>query len=85
MKSVTAHAANQAFSKLLDDVEHGETVLITRDGKAVAEIRPPAPGPAESAAWRAAFDRMTALMAAWPESNSQVGKITIHDKYGDRG
>ena len=36
--------------EVLDRVERGERVIVTRDGRAVAELRPlprPSPGPAE--------------------------------------
>ena len=33
--------ANQNFSKLISEVEDGETVLITKNGRTVAESRSP--------------------------------------------
>ena len=40
MRNTTATEASRGFSDLLDTVEKGETVTITRGGKVVAEIRP---------------------------------------------
>ncbi|WP_309133935.1 type II toxin-antitoxin system prevent-host-death family antitoxin [Cellulomonas sp.] len=40
MRTVTATHASRGFSDLLDAVEHGETIAITRAGHVVAEIRP---------------------------------------------
>jgi prevent-host-death family protein len=40
MKEVQASQAKAQFSELLDVVERGETVVITRHGKPIAEIRP---------------------------------------------
>ena len=40
MRDMTATDASRGFSDLLDTVERGETVTITRGGKVVAEIRP---------------------------------------------
>lgn len=40
MKTLTATEASRSFSSLLDAIEHGETVIVTRGGRAVAEIRP---------------------------------------------
>jgi prevent-host-death family protein len=40
MRTVTAREANQSFSKLLADVEAGETVVITKHGRRVAELKP---------------------------------------------
>ncbi|QCB94485.1 type II toxin-antitoxin system Phd/YefM family antitoxin [Cellulomonas shaoxiangyii] len=42
MRTVTATHASRGFSDLLDAVEHGETIAITRAGHVVAEIRPAA-------------------------------------------
>jgi len=47
MKMITARDANQNFSKVLAEVEQGETVLITKNGKTVAELRPRADDPRE--------------------------------------
>ncbi|UER53792.1 type II toxin-antitoxin system prevent-host-death family antitoxin [Kineosporiaceae bacterium SCSIO 59966] len=43
MRTITATEASRGFSELLDAVERGETVSITRAGHVVAEIRPAAP------------------------------------------
>lgn len=83
MKTMSARDANQSFSKLLSEVESGETVLITKNGKTVAELRPHSDDPRDDPAWRAAYDRMVKLMRAWPDRGYQVGKITEDDKYGD--
>lgn len=40
MKTITATNASRGFSEVLDRVEHGETIRITRDGRPVAEVRP---------------------------------------------
>jgi len=83
MRTVTARDANQSFSKLLAEAEQGETVLITKNGKTVAELRPRADDPRDDPEWRAAFERMMALMEATPATGYRVGKITEDDKYGD--
>lgn len=38
MKEVQASVAKAKFAELLDEVERGETVVITRHGKAIARI-----------------------------------------------
>ncbi|NWG52584.1 MAG: type II toxin-antitoxin system prevent-host-death family antitoxin [Hydrogenophilaceae bacterium] len=83
MRSTTARDANQNFSKLLAEVEQGETVLITKNGRTVAELRPRADDPREDPEWLAAYERMLELMRAWPDRGYEVGKITEEDKYGD--
>jgi prevent-host-death family protein len=40
MHEMTASEASRNFSALLDSVEQGETVLITRSGRRVAQIAP---------------------------------------------
>jgi len=42
-KEVGAYEAKTHLSKLLDEVEAGTTVIITRHGHPVAELKPPAP------------------------------------------
>ena len=83
MRSITVRDANQNFSKLLAEVEQGETVLITKNGRTVAELRPRADDPHQDAEWRAAHERMLELMRAWPDRGYEVGAITKEDKYGD--
>jgi prevent-host-death family protein len=83
MKTMNARDANQNFSKVLAEVERGETVLITKNGKTVAELRPRADDPREDPVWRANFERMMALMASWEDTGYRVGTITEDDKYGD--
>jgi len=83
MRSTTARDANQNFSKLLADVEKGETVLITKNGRTVAELRPRSDDPREDPAWRSAYEHMVALLRETPATGFRVGKITEDDKYGD--
>jgi prevent-host-death family protein len=83
MRIVTAREANQSFSKLLSEAEQGETVLITKKGKTVAELRPRADDPRDDPAWRAAFERMVELLSSTPATGYRVGDITQDDKYGD--
>lgn len=40
MRTITATAASRGFSGLLNEVASGATILIERNGEAVAEIRP---------------------------------------------
>jgi len=50
MDSVTVRDLRNKGGEVLDRVERGERVVVTRDGRAVAELRPLprcSPGPAE--------------------------------------
>ncbi|GII77565.1 hypothetical protein Sru01_25470 [Sphaerisporangium rufum] len=46
MKVMTATEASRSFAAVLDDAEHGETIVVTRGGKQIAVIgpAPTAPG-----------------------------------------
>lgn len=57
MREVGAFEAKNKLGQLLDLVEHGEEVVITRHGKAVARLVPPRPG-VDRAQARAALDRI---------------------------
>jgi prevent-host-death family protein len=59
MKTMTATHASRGFSDVLDRVERGETIRITRDGHPVAELRPITP--ATGRALRAALAEIPAL------------------------
>jgi prevent-host-death family protein len=43
IKEIGAFEAKTHLSRLLDEVAGGETIYITKHGKRVAELRPPAP------------------------------------------
>lgn len=66
MRLVTAREANQSFSKLLACVEQGETVVVTKHGKPVAEIRPRCADKRDDPKWRAAHARLVAGLASMP-------------------
>lgn len=83
MRTIAARDANQNFSKVLAEVEQGETVLITKNGKTVAELRPCPEDRAKDPVWRAKYERMVELMSQWEDTGYRVGKITGDDKYGD--
>lgn len=40
MHTMTATEASRSFASLLDEVEHGETVVLTRGGRRIATIGP---------------------------------------------
>lgn len=51
MKVITATEASRRFAAVLDEAEHGETIVVTRGGRRIAVI-----GPAPVAAGRAVKD-----------------------------
>lgn len=55
MREMTASEASRSFSAVLDSVEHGESIVVTRAGRRIATI---APAPrANGAALRSVFER----------------------------
>lgn len=74
--------ANQNLSRLVAEVERGETVLITKNGRAVVEMRRVASDRTDDPAWREAYERMCAMLAAKPNTSFRLGHITEEDKYG---
>ncbi len=44
MREIGAFEAKNRFGQLLDQVEHGDEILITRRGRAVAKLVPAHPG-----------------------------------------
>jgi len=68
MRSVQASEAKTRLLQLLDDVEQGETVVITRHGRPIARLCP------ESDARQAALD--TAIEEI-RRSGRRVGKISV--------
>jgi antitoxin (DNA-binding transcriptional repressor) of toxin-antitoxin stability system len=69
VKSITATQAARAFSDMLDAVERQEWFLITRDGRAIAEVRP-----ARERTLGALFDALSALPRdpEWADETEQL-------------
>ena len=83
MRVVTVREANQGFSRILADVEKGETFLITKNGHTVAELRPHPDDPRRDPEWQAAHHRLVEHLRSWPDRGYRVGAVTEDDKYGD--
>lgn len=70
MRRVAATDAKAHLAELLRAVEHGETVAITRHGKTVAHLSPPASS--DDNARKAAVERLR----AWRRRRPPVGLTT---------
>jgi prevent-host-death family protein len=70
MKCVQASAAKANFAELLDEVERGETIVITRHGKPIARIAP------ENAARQ---EEVREAIAGIKELRRKVGRATIDE------
>ena len=83
MRTVSITEAKQNVSRLVKDVEAGETVVITRRGKPVAELEPYKASKLDDPERRAAFARWSKYLRERKDDGYRVGKITEEDKYGD--
>jgi prevent-host-death family protein len=70
MQTIQASEAKTRFLSLLDEVEKGETIIVTRHGKRIARIQPERDFDAEQA--RQAFERMRGL-------RKQIGSMTVEE------
>ena len=70
MREIQASEAKTHLPQLLNDVERGETVVITRHGRAIARIVPEAP--LRQAEIDRAIDSIKAL-------RQRTGKITLEE------
>lgn len=78
MGVMTVRELNANVSQALARAEAGETLSITKNGKPVAELRPPQIVRDEK--WLAARDRVIELMKhKW---GPDQGKVTYEDKHG---
>jgi prevent-host-death family protein len=66
MKQLQASEAKARFAELLDEVERGETVVITRHGKAIARLVPDHAGRREEI--RRALDGIRELRKRGPRA-----------------
>lgn len=78
MGAISVRELNANVSKVLSRVESGETLIITKNGREIAEI-----GPRDRAdpEWQKAYEATKAFLAEGLPLNA--GKITEDDKYGD--
>ncbi|HRW59797.1 MAG TPA: type II toxin-antitoxin system prevent-host-death family antitoxin [Defluviicoccus sp.] len=70
MRAVQASDAKARLAQLLDDVERGETIIITRHGRAIARIVPDAGRRQEEV--DAAIETIKGL-------RKRTGKVTLDD------
>ncbi len=70
MQSIQASEAKTRFLSLLDEVERGETIIITRHGKQIARIQPEREFDAERA--KQAFEQIREL-------RKRIGSMTVEE------
>ena len=84
MITVGSFEAKTKLAELLDKVEAGETVTITRRGKAVAKLVPAAIDDAERARRRALIDEIKRKRAGWDKGAKPGATIAELVKAGRR-
>lgn len=83
MREMTVREANQNFSQVIAAAERGETIVITKNGTAVAKISPQTADRASDPEWRSAFAALEKSLRSKRATGYRVGTITEDDKYGD--
>ena len=68
MAEIGAYEAKTHLSRLLDDVEAGATITITRNGRAVARLTPINDA-------KSAVERILSLRAAVPKGKASMRKL----------
>ena len=81
MRTVSLMTANQEFSKLIKEVEHGEGFLITRRGRPIAKLLPHTADKTADPEWARDYRRM---MARLEEGASLDGLKIKRDELYDR-
>ena len=82
MREVQATEAKAHLAQLLSEVEHGETIAITRHGKPVAHLVPAEAQ--ERAGRRAAIERFEAWRAGWKGIDMSLEEILAARHEGHR-
>ena len=74
MITVTATQAARNFASLLDSVEHGETVIVTRDGVPVGRLAPERRTSADRLKDAPGGEQLLAADAAYLDRARQAGR-----------
>jgi prevent-host-death family protein len=81
MAALSIRELNANISKVIERVEAGEVVNVSRNGRVVAEIRPKIVRPVrDERYWKARKEMERLLNEGLP---LDIGKATLEDRYGD--
>ena len=80
MKTVSAREANQAFSKLLGDVENGQEIVITKRGAPVAKLVPYAARPLTAERKKALEELMAIFEKGLPFGGRRFTRDEMHER-----
>lgn len=81
MSTVNVHEAKTHLSRLLERVEHGETIVIARAGRPVAELRPL---PRVDIVWGTLRGQIVWDESTWNESDDDIAAMWDEDLGVDR-
>lgn len=82
MREISVREANQNFSRLIAEVEKGQSIIITKNGRPVAKVSPQPADRRDDPEWRAAHAELMADLRSWHGDGYRVGTLTEEDKYG---
>lgn len=82
MREMSVREANQNFSQVISAVEHGEVIIITKNGTPVARIAPQPSGGNADPEWKRAYRDLVKSLKNKTARGYRVGRITEDDKYG---
>ena len=81
MRTVPLMTANQEFSKLVREVERGESVVITRRGRPIARLVPHSTDKTADPDWAAAYRRMmTQMKEGAPLGGLKIVREELYDR-----
>ena len=83
MREMSVREANQNFSQVIAAAEHGETIVVTKNGRPVARITPQLKDRADDPEWQEKFAALTESLRAKSATGRRVGTIGEDDTYGD--
>src|SRR5258706_14439849 len=81
MREMSVREANQNFSQVIAAAEHGETIIITKNGTPVARISPRPPDRASDPQWRSAVAVPEKKPPAKSATRDPGGPVTQKDKH----
>jgi prevent-host-death family protein len=80
-KTLTLREANQTFARCIREVEAGEEIVITRNGKAVARITPIGTRRVLTPQQQAALERTRARMGqGWDIGAGPLDRDALHER-----
>src|SRR5258706_13444151 len=85
MREMSVREANQNFSQVIAAAEHGETIIITKNGTPVARISPRPPDRASDPPWRPAGRAPAKSLPSKQPTRPPAGPATEEEQSGGEG